>query len=345
MSLGFLTESALVPSKATPIKVDSQSLVDLKAVVFQKDQERQQRLRDALETSEVGGSGRNLAKYAHLRGKSRKRGGSASLSREEDRLGKRGTNRGVEKRSRCDEAAVELDIGERDDDAAMARKSKAMLEKKAKLYEQMMSGRGQVGAVASEFLVDFESKRLASSEDKRVAAPQSEADPVEIVDEFGRTRRVPRGSPEHLEFVEASRCKDKQQQDDHSYDRDHGTRDEGDATTERGGGGSFVVSQWEHRLNATEKTYLHQVHERAVFAKAAAPSTGAAKMSKKQLRLEKLRQERAKATAAKEKLGTAATASSASSPKTRDTPGAAPVNDAAVSAQATDFLNQLSSLM
>lgn len=354
MSLGFLTESALVPSKATPIKVDAQSLVDLKAVVFQKDQERQRRLRDAVEAGEPSASasasatGRGLGKYAHLRGKSRKHGGSAGLSREDDRLGKLGVNanRGVEKRRRRDQEAAELETSDRDDDAALARKSRAMLEKKARLYDEMMRGRGPVEAATSEFLVDFESKRLASSEATDTLAPQlDEAEGVEIVDEFGRSRMVPRGSPAHLESLSGSRRKDRQQQDDdRSGNRARGEEGEEEeaAAKRRGAGSSFVVSQWEHRLNAAEKTYLHEVHERAELAKAAAPSAGAAKMSKKQLRLEKLRQERARAAAAaKGSTGTSTTGSGAAL-KLRDAPA---VNDAAVSAQATDFLNQMSSLM
>jgi hypothetical protein len=348
MSLGFLTESALVPSKATPIKVDAQSLVDLKAVVFQKDQERQRRLRDALGAGETSANAsaasRGLGKYAHLRGKSRKRGGSASLSLEEDRLGKRGAspNRGVEKRSRRDLEVAELEVSDRDNDAALARKSRAMLEKKARLYDEMMRGHGPVEAAASEFLVDFGSKRLASSEaEDRSASQLDEADAVEIVDEFGRSRLVPRGSSAHLEFLDASRRESPQHQQDDERSDDR-TRDEEESAAERQeAGSSFVVSQWEHRLNAAEKTYLRQVHERVELAKAAAPSAGATKMSKKKLRLEKLRQERAKAVAAKNSPGVSTTGSDAAS-KPRDAPA---VNDAAVSAQATDFLNQMSSLM
>ena len=39
MSLGFLTESALIPKKANPIAVDSSSILDLKAVVFEREQQ------------------------------------------------------------------------------------------------------------------------------------------------------------------------------------------------------------------------------------------------------------------------------------------------------------------
>lgn len=37
--MGFLTESALLPSKAKPIKVDSSSIFDLKAVVHKHKRE------------------------------------------------------------------------------------------------------------------------------------------------------------------------------------------------------------------------------------------------------------------------------------------------------------------
>lgn len=38
MSYGFLTESSLIPKKAVPIKVDASSVLDLQAIVFQKEQ-------------------------------------------------------------------------------------------------------------------------------------------------------------------------------------------------------------------------------------------------------------------------------------------------------------------
>lgn len=325
MSLGFLTESALVPSKAKPIAVDAKSLVDLKAVVFQKDQERQRRLRDALEADGDGatGGGRNLARYAHLRGKSRKRAGAASLSKEEDRIGKRGSNRGVDKRRRRDEESAELDKDSKDDDEAWARKSESMLQKKAELYDQMMNGRvkdaGVASAMVSESLVDFAAKR--SRDPGRAEAAQPVDETVEITDEFGRTRRVASGSPEHLRFLEASKPKEVPTVAE--------IDESGVESSDRREGGSFVSSQWDHRLKSAEKSYLQQVHERASLAKAA---TAVSKQSKKQLRLEKLRQERARAAATDGSL-TAANAPSRLA------------NDEAVSAQATDFLNQLSSLM
>ncbi|KAJ0402587.1 hypothetical protein P43SY_006826 [Pythium insidiosum] len=133
MSLGFLTESALLPSKAKAIKVDSESLVGLKAVIFQKEQERrerQQKLAEALATSDDSGR----AKFALLKGRKRKN------QTNQDDVG--GRNQGVEKRSRRDEVDRELDVNNSDDDAALQRKSREMLAKKAKIYEMMAQGWG-----------------------------------------------------------------------------------------------------------------------------------------------------------------------------------------------------------
>ncbi|KAG7400738.1 hypothetical protein PHYBOEH_004544 [Phytophthora boehmeriae] len=311
MSLGFLTESALVPSKAKSIKVDSKSLVDLKAVVFQKDQERQRRLREALTAGDddsVGQGAFRLGKYAHLRGKSRNRSGS-----EDTQTGKRRRNRGVEERSRRDEE-LEQEEPDEDDDEAWHKKSAEMLRKKAKLYEEMVIGGGGE-QLKAECLVDFGAKKFTEPTSTKECAM------VEITDEFGRTRSVAADSEEYTAFVQSQQHSKERTSDEVKERRD-------DVDGEKSAGGSFVVSQWEKRLKSSEKHHLKEVHERATLAQSFAHSSSSGAMdrkTRKQLRLERLRNQRTQAAVADD-----ATAKSA---------------DSAASEKATDFLNQLSSLM
>ncbi|ETP32007.1 hypothetical protein F442_19215 [Phytophthora nicotianae P10297] len=308
MSLGFLTESALVPSKAKEIKVDAKSLVDLKAVVFRKDQERKRRLKDALTAENNDAtSALRLGKYAHLRGgKRRKRS-------DEYRVGKKHRNKGVEARSRRDEEAKAREAPDEDDDEAWSKKSAEMLRKKAKLYDEMANGGGR-DHLKGECLVDFDAKKnmteASNFEDKTM---------VEITDEFGRTRKVETDSEEYAAFLETQQ-----------YNREEPERQRAETKDKDGGhaeGGSFVVSQWEKRLKSSEKLHLKEVHERATLAHSA--SSGAVnKKTRKQLRLERLRKQREEATEVSENIASTSIAV-----------------DSAASEKATNFLNQLSSLM
>jgi hypothetical protein len=323
MSLGFLTESALVPSKAKAIKVDTNSLVDLRAVVFQKDQERKRRLQEALtaENDDDNSSGQGalrLGKYAHLRGAGKGRKRSS-----EERVGKKRRNTGVEARSRRDEEARQREAPAKDDDEAWSRKSAEMLQKKAKLYEEMANGGGN-SQLKGEVLVDFEAKKfMCQGATTRVKTM------VEITDEFGRSRAVATDSDEYSAFL------DTQQREEHPACGGSGREGQlfvedraGDGNVE---GGSFVASQWEKRLKATEKTHLKEVHARATLAQSFAhsSSSGAAdRKTRKQLRVERLRKQREEAVASSESTA----------------PPSAAV-DPAASEKATDFLNQLSSLM
>ncbi|KAE8902357.1 hypothetical protein PF005_g1076 [Phytophthora fragariae] len=327
MSLGFLTESALVPSKAKEIKVDAKSLVDLKAVVFQKDQERKRRLQEALaaendDEPSTGHGALRLGKYAHLRGSSKRRKRS-----DEDRVGKKSRNSGVEARNRRDEEARQREAPDEDDDEAWRKKSAEMLRKKAKLYEEM-ANRGGKGSVKEECLVDFEAKKYTA---KAVGAQEKTM--VEITDEFGRTRSVATDSGEYSAFL------GNQQQYESDLPRNevemnrpnYADEDKYRYTEGKAGGGSFVVSQWEKRLKTTEKKHLKGVHERATLAQALAHSTSSGtvdRKTRKQLRLERLRKQREGTTATNEELAQTNAA-----------------GDSAASDKATDFLNQLSSLM
>ncbi|KAL3674710.1 hypothetical protein V7S43_000648 [Phytophthora oleae] len=317
MSLGFLTESALVPSKAKEIKVDAKSLVDLKAVVFQKDQERKRRLKEALTAEndeEAPGDhrGLRLGKYAHLR-----RGNKRHKRSEEDHIGQNHRNRGVEVRNRRDEDAKAREVPDEADDEAWAKKSAEMLRKKAKLYEEMANGGKD--HLKGEYLVNFDAKKVLET-----AANAREGTKVDIMDEFGRTRRIATDSEEYTVFLETQQTQHREEAE--HYDAVEDRKGEDDAP-----GGSFVVSQWEKRLKPSEKDHLKEVHERATLAQSLVHSSSAGTMdrkSRKQLRLERLRKQKEDVVVA-----------SGSDTRT-DTEV-----DSAASKKATDFLNQLSSLM
>ncbi|RQM18130.1 hypothetical protein DD237_000138 [Peronospora effusa] len=318
MSLGFLTESALVPSKAKEIKVDAKSLVDLKAVVFQKDQERKRRLQDALisENNDDVSNGLKafrMGKYAHLRSGSKRHKRS-----EEDQVGKKHYNRGVEVRSRRDEEAKAREAPDEDDDAAWNKISTEMLRKKAKLYDELSSGIGR-DHVSGECLVDFEAKREMGS--------SGVVTMMEILDEFGRTRSVPMDSEEYATFLADQQGLYRGKNGDEKGSDERGNRGE----EVKVDGGSFVVSQWEKRLKSTEKTHLKEVHERATLVQSLADSSlagTAGRKTRKQLRLERLRKQQ-------EEVATS----------TESTALANATVDSAASEKATDFLQQLSSLM
>jgi len=118
-SMGWLTESAAQPQIAKPIQVESNTILDLKAALFQKQAEAKE-----------GGSSRvKVRRLANAR----------------DVWSK--TNAGVEERNQRDMKANQ----------AETRNAYESLTHKAKLYEQLMSGRLEPREDA-EYLVDFERK-------------------------------------------------------------------------------------------------------------------------------------------------------------------------------------------
>lgn len=314
MSLGFLTESALVPSKAKPIRVDSKSLFDLKAVVFQKEQERQQRR--AQDQDQHDPSGRPAGKYAHLKGRKR----LGDLPSERDGRVFKGRNRGVEKRMRRDQDAQDDHAPDQDDERAWHKRSAEALKRKATLYDAMMTGQrpGGDGALAAECLVDFDAKRerMFETQDQHL---------VEITDEFGRSRSVASGGQEHTAYLQ------QQQQEAPAatgkIPKPQTNREDDAGKTPSG---SFVVSQWEKRFNSDEKTYLQEVHDSATLAKKAGPMLD--RQTKKQLRLQKLKAQAAAAASSNAASSVGESASAAAAPGQDETMAAA---------QATDFLSSL----
>ncbi|CAM9829575.1 unnamed protein product [Ectocarpus sp. 6 AP-2014] len=138
MSFGFLTESALLPAKSKPIKVDGRSLVDLKAIVYAKEQKAK------LEGG--GGSGSTSGGLRGLRGK--RSSGDRDGGARKDPFAR--SNRGVEDRSQRDEIERVT--------ASMKRKAgQRVMAAKSSLYEKL--AKGEVGgATRAGSLVDFSRK-------------------------------------------------------------------------------------------------------------------------------------------------------------------------------------------
>eukprot|EP00741_Cyanophora_paradoxa_P006750 tig00001038_g6528.t1 len=131
-SLGWLTESSLLPGKRRKIEgVSTRSVVDLKAVLFSSE--------DAFNRSRVVSD----AGY--------KRGAKARLGKVKDMLGK--ANAGVAVRS-------EKDVAETSQ--AAAPNVSAALAAKARIYERIR--RGDLDDKHDRFLVDFEAKRDEAEE-------------------------------------------------------------------------------------------------------------------------------------------------------------------------------------
>jgi len=169
MSLGFLTESALVPSKAKPIKVNSKSLVDLKAIVYVQEQEKKKRE-----------EARGLSSFRSKRGAQSKR---KKQRKDEEK------NKGIEKRQWKDEEEDVLN----DDERSKKKRYKQVLIEKAKLYDELAKG----GAIAGheDLLVNFQAKTSYNFHTEH--SNEEPSNMVEIMDEFGRTVSVDINSKEY----------------------------------------------------------------------------------------------------------------------------------------------------
>ncbi|CAM9445291.1 unnamed protein product [Choristocarpus tenellus] len=204
MSFGFLSESALLPSQSKSIRVDGRSLVDLKAVVYAKEQKVKQ-----------GGS--TESGHEGLRGLRGKRASAAAASNAEksrkDVFAR--SNRGVEDRSGKDEK--EFESGKR-----KRKNSEKTMLAKARLYEKL--AKGEAGGSDAGCLVDFnrksgedlvllntgkggvrEGKQLSGSDSGGGSDGGGSSD-VDITDEFGRDRIVRRGGRQHREWLMARKA-------------------------------------------------------------------------------------------------------------------------------------------
>lgn len=66
MSLGWQSESAILPSKAKPINVDSKSMIGLKALVYSEEQRVSNKSKDNIGTASSSSSGHRKGKKADI---------------------------------------------------------------------------------------------------------------------------------------------------------------------------------------------------------------------------------------------------------------------------------------
>ena len=153
MSLGWQSESALLPSKATPINVDSKSMMSMKALVYTIEQKL---------SSKTAG----LDKMIHKRKIPRQVNSDVERTTTKERLSGENKCPSLKKHSRADM--------QEDDEANI--KVAASLRAKAALYDQIVERRGAEdqfqncplqNSIASSgsgaFLINFDEKRKAES--------------------------------------------------------------------------------------------------------------------------------------------------------------------------------------
>mmetsp|Transcript_27471 Transcript_27471/g.36013 ORF Transcript_27471/g.36013 Transcript_27471/m.36013 type:complete len:297 (+) Transcript_27471:110-1000(+) len=288
MSLGFLTESALLPSKAKKISVDSSSLIDLKAVVYQKEQNLK---RNGIETQ----------------GLRKRRGRPNSQPRKIAKEESSAVNPGIKERQAKDEAEYQRDRGK-------AKRAKDILARKAAIYEKM--AKGELKDDDGDFLVNFTKKPIAPED-----AASLHEDPEEhVVDEgavdlptaFGRDSNTCRdekycdahqrgaqglannittqGSSKAWAWSKGSGRSDtgewqRRKKEGYNFDPEG---EEGTASKESSEsfGQARVLSQWEKTLNVKAKMHLQQIHQETKKNRTAAEE----RLKEKQRRRELLRQ-------------------------------------------------------
>lgn len=175
MSLGWQTESALLPSKAKPISVDGKSLVSLKAIVFSQEKKS-------------SSSNSNLHEKHRLK----------SSSRDKDPMLR--SNPGIEARKNKDAQLSLMDV-------KSSSSIEASLRAKAKLYDEMITNKNLANSATSSFLVNFQEKDVIRSGDEDIAKTvdrshddDEDEEMVDIIDSFGRSRRVKKRSAEYSEY-------------------------------------------------------------------------------------------------------------------------------------------------
>lgn len=247
MSLGFLTESTLLPSKPKSIKIDSKSIVDLKAIVYEKEHERD-------------------VKNALTQNRKRRRGSRSTLS-SASRISIP-SNHGIQERIEKDQMADSTSLNS---DRQKKMKSRACLEQKAALYDQLArannSASGHVENEDEACLVDFEQKRRLQQGALPLPLGQDET-MIEIQDEFGRTRHISRDQEAH-----------------HLKPSHHRTSS---SPSLPGKSTNYVVSQWERTLKHSEKEFLkHHFQNQSLDEKALTPMEQ--KKRRKEARLNRIR--------------------------------------------------------
>ncbi|CAM9395021.1 unnamed protein product, partial [Discosporangium mesarthrocarpum] len=211
MSLGFLTESALLPSQSKSIRVDGRSLVDLKAVVYEKEQRVK---------SQGGGAESGAEGLRSLRGKrSAAAAAEAAEGARKDVFAR--SNRGVGDRSKKDD----------EEHMTSGRKRKVMektMSAKARLYEKL--AKGEASGSDAGCMVDFDRKSGADlallEKGSRTTGEDDDGNSseVEITDEFGRDRTVRRGERKHQEWLKAKKLEASRVAAQEAYDERYSHR-------------------------------------------------------------------------------------------------------------------------
>lgn len=140
MSLGWQSESALLPSKATPINVDSKSMMSMKALVYNIEQ----KLSSKVNNQEEGGYRRKISKN-HM-----DKSNSKAYSKPE---------------SIKEKSSSQFDERE--------EKFTASLKAKAAVYDQIIGNKGNEDALqnmsatsgSGPFLINFDDKRKSRNDD------------------------------------------------------------------------------------------------------------------------------------------------------------------------------------
>jgi hypothetical protein len=155
MSLGWQSESALLPSKATPINVDSKSMMGMKALVY--------KLEHNLSAKAAGREGATYDRKVSRHSSSHQ---DRKLSKDDFSRHSKGD---AKTRTKAEKAP-------RDESDEISDKVAASLRAKAALYDQIISGNGSVqdnsqlqNSVATSgsgaFLINFDEKRKADDYD------------------------------------------------------------------------------------------------------------------------------------------------------------------------------------
>lgn len=223
-----------MPSKGKKIEVDGRSMVGLKALVFEQEQKIKQ-------GREQGGDS-----IRSLRGKR-----AAEVAQEQGDLRARKdifarSNAGVSQRQKGDEEQHAKDpealtMKQKEQKVAKSLKAKALL------YNKMARGEIQ-GHEAPGVLVNFKGKTSEELKwlDRAEAFEKDEkqsvtaggysfpGDEVEVEDEFGRTRNVPRGSEAHTDYIRLVRERKERQPDRYSANLHSHTRHDPSAPTATG---------------------------------------------------------------------------------------------------------------
>jgi hypothetical protein len=303
MSLGWQTESALLPSRAKRIQVADKSMVGLRSVVLQQEQQRD--LRRSTDAS--------LAKQRQLRGF------SAKLMDTADRAQSQPDDDKKRKRNDSDD---DVDGGDR-----RAEKARRALEAKAKLYDALRDrqtapvddeANALAACAAAGALVDFDGAARCSDAARTNSPPpegapvlcsaraegRAVAGPPQFRWSTGRPASEPaaRGAAADdptRSFLEARRSEQTLRHLADSVMRQNSDRDDAaaEATGPTTGGGvsqgARVKSQWERQLGDDAKLLAQAVHrETEQLRSAASASLDAAPTSAHEERLRLLQQKR-----------------------------------------------------